>query len=269
MAALPSYPPSCLSESSHRNRISDLNLHFSGCLPISERAAFYDGLPQESKQRILRRHNKIALLRQKLESAQPPGQHESKAVSDLRVFKQAMDKWRTAKGRRPLYPDASSQVPSPASKDAPVAYEDVDADIKAPVIYLKGSQPYNVPGIPNTFPNQKITIKQLLTNDARVNPLMQPCEDGMVRYFHLPANNMLWVEEAIARYYHEERPDAHDFFFSCQLRRSRTKTEMLLRPEFWQGQRNFDRDSEVHARHMRPFCDVISVGMYLLETLPT
>jgi hypothetical protein len=42
--------------------------------------------------------------------------------------------------------------------------------------------------------------------------------------------------------------------------RPRTKTEMLLAPEFWQGQRNFEDDSEIHARHMKPFCDMISMG---------
>jgi hypothetical protein len=42
--------------------------------------------------------------------------------------------------------------------------------------------------------------------------------------------------------------------------RTRTKTERLLAPEFWQGQRNFEDDSEVHARHMKPFCDMISIG---------
>jgi hypothetical protein len=35
---------------------------------------------------------------------------------------------------------------------------------------------------------------------------------------------------------------------------------MLLAPEFWQGQQDFNSKSEVHARHMRPLCDVISTS---------
>ncbi len=46
-----------------------------------------------------------------------------------------------------------------------------------------------------------------------------------------------------------------------KAQRSKTKTEMLLRPEYWQGQQNFDENSEVHARHMRPMCDTISISM--------
>jgi hypothetical protein len=64
----------------------------------------------------------------------------------------------------------------------------------------------------------------------------------------------------IARYYHEKRPDADDFLTKHKTQRARTKTEMLLRPEYWQGQQNFDESSEVHARHMRPICDTISIS---------
>jgi hypothetical protein len=64
----------------------------------------------------------------------------------------------------------------------------------------------------------------------------------------------------MARYYHEKRPDAEDLFLKSKLGRKRTKTEMLLAPEFWRGQQHFNDNSEVHARHMRPLCDVISIS---------
>jgi hypothetical protein len=34
----------------------------------------------------------------------------------------------------------------------------------------------------------------LLCDEGEINPLMQPCGDDIIRYFHLPANNMIWVE---------------------------------------------------------------------------
>ncbi len=68
------------------------------------------------------------------------------------------------------------------------------------------------------------------------------------------------VQEAVARYYHEKRPDAEDLYLKSKLGGERTKTEMLLAPEFWQGQQDFNSKSEVHARHMRPLCDVISTS---------
>lgn len=254
MAAL-SYPLTCLSEKPHDDCVSDVTLHFDGCLPIARRTTFLNGLPAESQQRIIRRHDKIARLRGTLETAH----QDCNAAAKLRLFKESMNQWRAACGRPAPYPSAGSRVPSSLG-----AYHwadtSIDADIKAPVIYFKDSQPYDVPGVPGSFPNQKITVKELLADIRETNPLMQPCPDNMVRYFHLPANNMLWVEEAIARYYHEERPHSDDFVLNYKLRRSRTKTEMLLRPEFWYGQRDFDRDSEVHARQMRPFCDTVSIG---------
>ncbi|XDG07332.1 hypothetical protein ABKA04_006947 [Annulohypoxylon sp. FPYF3050] len=94
--------------------------------------------------------------------------------------------------------------------------------------------------------------QHILGTSAARNPLMQHDEDT-IRYFHLPANNMDWVERAIAKYYGERRHESHDH--GTQFR-----TNTILRPEFWQVQRCFDPSSEVHARHMKPFCDSIPSG---------
>lgn len=72
----------------------------------------------------------------------------------------------------------------------------------------------------------------------------------------------------MARYYHETRPEHNDLFMNSKLGRQRTKTGMLLRTEFWQGQQNFDETSEVHARHMRPLCDSISIDPIANEPAP-
>jgi hypothetical protein len=65
----------------------------------------------------------------------------------------------------------------------------------------------------------------------------------------------------MARYYHENRPEPDDFLIRSRPQ-DRTKTEMLLRSEFWQGQQHGDRNAEVHARHMRSLCDVVPTGKY-------
>jgi hypothetical protein len=134
-------------------------------------------------------------------------------------------------------------------------------------------------------------VAELLADDPARNPLMQPRsadngggdgdddDDNTVRYFHLPANNMIWVEEAMARYYGEKRPDPDDLVLlgSNKLGRRtgrRTKTEMLLRHEFWRGQQSFestgrdDDKTEVHARHMRGMCDVVSIDQVATEMRP-
>jgi hypothetical protein len=65
---------------------------------------------------------------------------------------------------------------------------------------------------------------------------------------------MQWIEQIIARYYNEPPPSTEDLYLKPHLRRSRTRTETLLRPEVWTGQASFDSKAEIHARHMRPFC---------------
>jgi hypothetical protein len=43
------------------------------------------------------------------------------------------------------------------------------------------------------FPHQKISIRQLLYNKSET-PLTRTENNDLLRYFHLPANNMVWVE---------------------------------------------------------------------------
>ncbi|KAK3354036.1 hypothetical protein B0T25DRAFT_224469 [Lasiosphaeria hispida] len=255
------HPSTCLSNKPHDGRVSDITIHFNGCLRVSKQKRFFDSLAPESQQRILRDNDKTAELRHRLETAQC----DSTAATRLRDFKQAMSQWCASTGRphvsyTPSSAFSDSRRPSGMAAGGYPGSEDLVNDhIKVPVVYFKDGSPHQVAGLPNSFPNQKVTVSDLLSEDEKRNPLLQPCEENTVRYFHLPANNMIWVEEAMARYYREKRPDPDDLFMNSKLRRSRTKTEMLLRPEYWQGQQNYDGDDEVHARHMRPFCDAISV----------
>lgn len=48
------------------------------------------------------------------------------------------------------------------------------------------------------FPNQKVPL-QILLSDTEDNPLKEPNDPGKFRYFHLPTNNMAWVE--VSHYY--------------------------------------------------------------------
>lgn len=249
------YPSTCLSEKPHDHCVSDITTHFNGCLRGSKRQRFFDSLTVEAQNRIIRDNDRIAELRHRLETAQ----YDTTAAVRLREFKQAMTGWAIATSR----PRASHGFDSrrPSEPNPYFGSDDLVNDyIKAPVIFLKDGRPHDVPGIPGHFPRQKIPMSDLLVDDIRRNPIMQPCEDDVVRYFHLPANNMVWVEEVMARYYHEKRPQLDDLSLRSKYRRARTRTETLLRPEYWQGQQNFEADDEVHARHMRPFCDTITVN---------
>jgi len=65
------------------------------------------------------------------------------------------------------------------------------------MIYFKNSRPYTVPGFENEFPNQKVSVKELLADDKGKNPLMRGVGEDEVRYFYFPANNMVWIEVCI------------------------------------------------------------------------
>lgn len=265
--APPPLQPTCLSDKPHDHRVSDPTIHFNGCLKASRRRQFYENLPVESQRRILRENDRIVDLRRRLETSQC----DTTAAARLRSFKSAMTQWCLATNRPtaayspatvPGFDDSHSRRPSGLSSAYYMGQEDqVNSYIKAPVMFFKDGQPMDVPGLPNHFPNQKVAVSDLLSPDEATNLLMQPCDDNVIRYFHLPANNMAWIEEVMARYYHESRPGSDDTgtTFKSKMLRPRTKTEMLLRPEYWHGQQNFDANSEVHARHMRPLCDAITV----------
>ncbi len=188
-----SYPSTCLSLEAHDGRVSDVTLHHNGCLRIAERQRFFGSLPPHLQKRILRQNARVDQLRVRLETTH----QDTTAAAHLRSFKTCMGQWRKMAKSPGLHfagtpLSGSTRRSGTTVFDAP--YEDVEMDIKAPVIYLKDSQPCQVPGLENAYPNQKILLSDLLADDETRNPLMQPCEEGVVRYFHLPANNMAWVE---------------------------------------------------------------------------
>jgi len=63
------------------------------------------------------------------------------------------------------------------------------------IVFDKGSKgvTINHPLCHGQFPNQKISIQKLLYNKTDT-PLKRTMDKDQLRYFHLPANNMKWVE---------------------------------------------------------------------------
>jgi len=180
-------PQMCLSTEEHENRVLDVPLHYFGCLRVSARQHFYNRLPEKSQRRIRREARRIRRLRKELEC-----QPETTAGALLKRFKENLSDWRGVNGWASIEEDSTPRLPDYLENS-------VDSEIKASMIFFKNSRPYDIPGLDNTFPNQKIPVKNLLADDLDANPLMQPCDDNMIRYFHLPANNMIWVEVSLYR----------------------------------------------------------------------
>ncbi|KAK3990762.1 hypothetical protein QBC44DRAFT_324721 [Cladorrhinum sp. PSN332] len=104
-----------------------------------------------------------------------------------------------------------------------------------------------------------------LTDNILSREQCEKNDSSRLRYFHIPSNNMDWVEKAIARYYDEPQPNLSNTTRDPPVK---THTQMLLRPQFWRGQQHGARSGVVHARHMRPLCERISSEVNEIEYSP-
>lgn len=66
--------------------------------------------------------------------------------------------------------------------------------LQAGAVYFKNGEPYSHPRLHGSFPDQMTPLADLLAKDGDKSVLKEPCEEGMLRWFHIPANNMSWVE---------------------------------------------------------------------------
>ncbi|KAK0718984.1 hypothetical protein B0T21DRAFT_374543 [Apiosordaria backusii] len=130
------------------------------------------------------------------------------------------------------------------------------------------------------FPDQRLAMNVVLgaDEDSTTSPssntpnildreAINADDPTRIRYFHLPSNNMHWVEKAIAAYFGEGDLKI-DLTNASRDRSVRTHTQMLLRPQFWRGQQHGARSGVVHARHMRPLCERISSEVNEIEDNP-
>jgi hypothetical protein len=182
----------------HGSGIDGDILHYFGCLKFSERAQFLDSLRDTDvvlRTRILEGENRIAKLR-KLFEAEGVDTATGKL---LKSFKSTLSQ-RSNGGRS--HPHSNVRAPGSNIGNREDLGEDLLLnDTKANAIYFKKDQqdehpgPYSEPHLGDgKFPDQKVPLSLLLSKDKKKNPLMWKCEDGMIRYFHIPANNMTWIE---------------------------------------------------------------------------
>jgi hypothetical protein len=236
----------CQKCDAHPSSFPDRKIyHYFECLKASERSGYLESIHPRMKEHLQKEISRIYQLRRHYE-ANP---HSKNGIL-LNRLKESLESWRMRA------PESRTTVEDDIWEhgvDLGKPYT-VEADMHASVIYFEDGRPYDVPSLQGRFPNQKVTVEKLLASEEE-NPLMEKCPENQIRYFHLPANNMKWLEQIIARFYKEEPPAANDLLQRIQPRK-RTATQRLLRPEFWTGQLN-GGGSEVHARHMRPLCEMI------------
>jgi hypothetical protein len=213
-------PGTCLSTVPHgppfREDVRDILLHYFGCLrgdgkrdeniflslkrKLTEseerllrtdyqRQAFFNSLPRHKQERIEQEKKRIGDLRALFEN-----DDENKGL--VKRFQNSLNMWlrrrpETEKGR---LPDERSLCKENAFGLSAymMLFEDKGGTMTSGYTGVRDE------AFPENFPNQKIPLKALLYNrDPNTNPLMKPCKNGMIRYFHLPGNNMEWIEVSI------------------------------------------------------------------------
>lgn len=116
----------------------------------------------------------------------------------------------------------------------------------------KGWVSLDHPLVHGEFPHQKISIQQFLYNKEGT-PLKRTTRKDQLRYFHLPANNMKWVEEAMSRYYQEDNVE----FDGKLVLHLKHNSQRLLRNELWRGQQRGGTNLPAHARQIGTRCTVV------------
>lgn len=121
-----------------------------------------------------------------------------------------------------------------------------------------------------TFPDQQVSIYHLLKgkfqrakekspeekspeekSPEEKNPKEKACPSKL-SYYHIPVNNMFWVEKAMASYFEERAPEFPGDLDLCD------RTKMVLQDSYWRGQQiDCGPDSIVHNRNLRPICEKI------------
>jgi len=200
-------PATCLSSKKHDDHIRDAFLHYSGCLretgrpgrEETNRATYFSTLKEHEKRRITMEQTRIENLRALFN-------HEEEETHGLaKQFQRSLHRWRGENS--PQNPLGERRVSTPAGDaDTEPRFVKPDKanvfDFQANMIFYENSQPASKKGSLDQFPDQKIPLKTLLYDkDPASNPLVRKCEEGEIRYFHIPGNNMEWVEEAIALHY--------------------------------------------------------------------
>ncbi|KAI1086348.1 hypothetical protein F5B19DRAFT_163230 [Rostrohypoxylon terebratum] len=270
----------CLSPDDHGCDIKDHLLHFIGCIKIKDRDTFFKFDHPIWKQEFEHQKGHFCLedgkaeatTRRKRESWKDDCEGELRRISFLRktlaadkkdkhlikAINSSRQSWHKKNGR--------DVIESPDDTEELDVYEP-EKDINAPIIRFEGGKGADVfvddegqngrHRVWNKFPNQKTALSDLLHHEKNLLHSDNFASDCL-GYFHIPSNNMIWAEQAISRYFGEERPDYHATHRELN-RKKKTRTYMVLRDQYWKSQlHGGQQHNPPHARHLRPICEMVS-----------
>ena len=180
----------------HESSIEDDLLHYFGCLRFDERPKVFKrpkGKETDKlRQRIVEEKTRTSRLRATfwVEGSKTPN---GRLVTRYKITRSLLFP-SVGRSQSEASPQASLPSAQPSQKH-PGDYNINLDDLNANVIYLNDAWPYDHSDfLDEKLLNPKIPLAPLLKNDKSNKPLMWKCEDNMIRYFHLPANNTDWVK---------------------------------------------------------------------------
>ncbi len=173
----------CLSTAPHDNNILDICLHYFGCLRMDQRSDYFNALSSEGKRLILDRERRIQKVKEDV--MQDPT--TIPVVGDLAKSLHEFRSLNLTTRIRPI-----RQTSDVASGE--LAHQSCDG-MSARVVLFKGGEPYEDPRFPQQWPDQKLPLRNLLHDKSPSNPLAEAKNNkNMIQWFHLPANDMGWIE---------------------------------------------------------------------------
>ncbi|KAF3019773.1 hypothetical protein E8E14_011476 [Neopestalotiopsis sp. 37M] len=272
-----------LNDDSHPVWVFETQHHVKNGKPRGEAEKLTKQKREKWKSACLSELRRIKFLRRKLEDDIDEGelvtnvQQSRKEWEDSEEYQKGIELVREWK-KRPEY-NGPLETNDGVLDDEPDSVEEVykpERDVNVPIIQFNDGNARDFKVLEDvdgkkvwgSFPDQKTTVEHLL--DGRIkeqNILYREKKDkNTIKYFHLPSNNMTWAEEAVSRYFNEDRPEFH------KLRRkigtvAKTEAAMILKESHWRGQLHGGQNS-VNSRFMRPFCEALSSSVTEVDHIP-
>jgi hypothetical protein len=130
----------------------------------------------------------------------PPGKETDRRRLALMNEKRILNTISSLPIDSAIEPDVVTEEPVPEVSEDPSSAK-LNYGLKACIMHFNNGKgghthTHKCKHVEGQFPNQKVPVHILLSN-IKDNPLREECKQGTFRYFHLPTNNMAWIEVSI------------------------------------------------------------------------
>jgi hypothetical protein len=180
-------PKSRSAENQHAKSDDILATFFS--LRYDGREEWYRKAPNDWKTQIDLETRRISDLRKSIAS----DKKYSRLVNQVETQREKFTRTRAGLGKDTGPPRANKSHPAPSQEERKTQSNTLGP--QASFILFQDGLPIQStsPKCQGNCPNQTVPIYELL-DDEEDNPLTRKCPEGFIRYVHLTANNMSWVE---------------------------------------------------------------------------